>query len=350
VRRAGRLFEDIASFPNLVLAARRAARGKRRRPEVAAFLFHLETEVLRLERELLGGAYRPGPYRTFWVRDPKQRLIAAAPFRDRVVHHAILRVVEPLFEARWDAHSHACRTGRGTRAALSDARRGCRRWRYFLKLDIRQFFRSIEHERLQALLARIFKDRRLLDLLGRIVRNPVPGDTPGSGLAIGNLCSQHFANVYLDPLDRFVRHEVKPGAYLRYMDDFVLFGDEKAALRCARERVGWFLGQKLGLRLNDRSSLLAPTQQGLPFLGFRFHPGVVRLRPATLRRFRRAARAHLRALAAPGSDAAFDALKSLESLVGHVAQANTRLLRRGFFGTFHPGVGRHGLQPGQTGR
>ncbi len=337
MRRVGNLLERIATFPNLVAAARRAARGKRQRPEVAAFLLHLEPEVLTLERQILDDRYRPGPYRAFWIRDPKQRLIAAAPFRDRVVHHAILRILEPVLEARWDAHSHACRKGRGTLAALLDARSGCRAWPWFLKLDVARFFQSVSHQRLAARLARIIKDRPLLALLDRIITNPVPGNPAGHGMAIGNLCSQHFANAYLDVLDRFVRHELKPRAYLRYMDDFVLFAETKVTLAPLEARIARFLDRRLGLHLNPRASLLAPVTQGLPFLGFRLYPGVVRLRPATLRRFWRKAHARLRTLALDDEAKATDALASLHSLFGHVAQANTRLLRRSMLAMMAPG-------------
>ena len=348
MKRVGGLFDRAACFETLVAAARRAARGKHHKPEVASFLFHLETEALRLERELLQGSYRPGPYRSFRIRDPKPRLISAAPFRDRVVHHAVMAVLEPVLEARADAHSYACRKGKGTLAALRRTRRCAKSWPWFLKLDVAAFFASVDHGVLEALLRRILKDVRLLDLLVRIVETPVvaaascrwsvPESKPGRGLAIGSLCSQHLANHYLAPLDRFVRQEVKPKAYIRYMDDMLLFEAGKGALREAAGRVAEYMTSALRLELNPRATLLAPVRQGIPFLGFQVFPGVVRLRPATLRRFVHKIRARIADLEA-GDLEEDEAIRSLCSLVGHTMHADTLLLRRRIFARMSAGRG-----------
>ena len=162
VKRIGHLFEQIVRFDNLLAAAHKAVQGKKNRQPVAAFYFHLETELLQLERELLSDSYRPRPYRSFWVHEPKQRRICAADIRDRVVHHAIIRVLEPHFESYFIHDTYACRHGKGTHRAVRRAQAFSRRYRYVLQLDVRQFFASVDHAVLKSLLARRFKDRRHL--------------------------------------------------------------------------------------------------------------------------------------------------------------------------------------------
>lgn len=228
MKRVGGLWPEIVSFSNLLHAAEKAAAGKRTRPDVAAFLLDLEAEVLQLQRELAGSSYTPGPYRTFTVRDPKPRLISAAPFRDRVVHHALTQVVEPVFERRFSSASFACRVGLGTHAAVERAQRGARDFPYVLKCDVRKYFASIDHAILKDLLARAVKCATALDLAGRIIdgSNPQPDATvyfPGDdlftpqqrrrGLPLGNQTSQFFANVYLNPVDQLLQRHWRPGEY-----------------------------------------------------------------------------------------------------------------------------------------
>ena len=220
-RRADGLFDGMATFGALCAAAL----AKRRGPGPAAFLANLETEVLALERELRAGTWRPGGYVSFEIRDPKRRLISAAPFRDRVVHHAVHAVIAPLFERGFIDHSYANRSGKGTHRAVARYERLRDRHRYVLRGDIYRYFPAMDHEVLKADLRRRIACRRTLAVLDRIVdasnpQEPVnlyyPGDdlfTPFErrrGLPIGNLTSQLFANVYLDPL-RPLRHRGASG-------------------------------------------------------------------------------------------------------------------------------------------
>jgi retron-type reverse transcriptase len=169
MKRTGNLWPRVVSWENLMEAARAAARGKRKRPDVARFLHELETNLCVLQRELEDGTYRPGGYRTFWINDPKPRLISAAPVRDRVVHHALTRVLEPVFEPRFTAHCFASRKGFGQHRALRLARDACRRYRYVLKCDIRKYFPSMDHAILKDLIARAIKCRKTLELAARII-------------------------------------------------------------------------------------------------------------------------------------------------------------------------------------
>ena len=244
------LFDGVASFEALGAAALRAVAGKRRTPVPAAFLANLETEVLRLERELRAGSWRPGRYVEIEVTEPKRRLVSAAPFRDRVVHHAVHAVVAPLFERGFIAHRYANRTGKGTHRAVRQYERFRDRHRHVLRGDVYRYFPAIDHAILKADLRRRIACRRTLVVLDRIIdgsnpQEPVhqyfPGDdlfTPYErrrGLPIGNLTSQLFANVYLDRFDHFVT-EVLRAPYLRYVDDFALFADDAAELEAWRRR------------------------------------------------------------------------------------------------------------------
>src|SRR5262245_48434567 len=252
MKRVGHLWDRLVRFANLLRAAEKACLGKRFRPDVARFHFDLERELWQLHDELTKKTYRPGPYRTFVIREPKLRQISAAPYRDRIVHHALTQVLEPIFERFFLPDSYACRPGKGTHAAVRRCQQFARRFRYVRKADVQKFFPSLDHQVLKGLLARKIKDPDVLWLAGRIIdhSNPqeevslwFPGDelfTPGErrrGLPIGNQTSQFFANVFLDPLDHFVKDNLGAGGYVRYCDDFLVFADDKGFLADDRRQV-----------------------------------------------------------------------------------------------------------------
>ena len=284
MRRANGLWPRIASFPALVAAAHEAARGKRATRTVATLLERVEPEALALERELRAGTWRPRPFSTFEVHDPKTRTITAVPFRDQVVHHALMAELAPRLERRMIDDSYACRRGKGTHAALRRAHGFVRRFGYFLKLDVRSFFASVDHGVVMETLGRATKDRAVLALCRTILAGPPERQATGVGLPIGALTSQWFANAVLDRLDHHVKEDLRIPGYLRYMDDMVLFSDHRAALADARDAVEAFLREHLHLVLKERATMLAPTTEGLPFLGWLLFRGTVRLRPANLRR------------------------------------------------------------------
>jgi retron-type reverse transcriptase len=319
VRRVGGLMETVASFPNLLEAFRRAAKGKRSRRPVARFFRDLEPELLRLRDELGDGTYRPGGYRTFTIHDPKARLISMPPFRDRVVHHAVVGVLEPVFEARFDPDSYGCRKGRGMDRALARAASFARRHRWCLKTDVEKFYESVDHDVVLGQVGRIVKDRRLLDLVERIVRGGCPG------LPIGSLTSQWLANLYLTPLDRALRRSGRVRGQVRYMDDVVVFGDDREALRGVLGEMRAVLADDLRLRLKESVTRIAPTGRGVSFLGFRVLPTGMEVRRETFRRFLRGVR---RAEAAwrSGKRADFELAASVESRLAHVSRARTRAL------------------------
>lgn len=279
------LFDHMLTEENLYAAAHRAALGKRFNGAIAEWRFHLEEEVRRLRDELSSEAYRPGHYRVFYIYEPKKREIAAAPFRDRVVHQALFAVLEPLFERRFFTHSYACRNGKGTHRALDTAQKFLRARRFILQGDIRKFFPSMRHDVLKRLLRRRVRDPRLLRLCDRIIdsSNSALLD-PGRGLPIGNLTSQLWANVYLHELDHFVKHQLRCRYYLRYMDDFLLAGDDRVVLQDWREVMRTFLGDFLGLQLNEGKTQIYRSRGGVTFLGFRLKPTHRRLSRAAVRR------------------------------------------------------------------
>ncbi len=288
------LWRDIVSFENIHLAFRKAARGKRSRPSTAAFEFHLEENLVALHQELVSGAYQPGGYTSFVVHDPKRRLISAAPFRDRVVHHALMNVTGPLFERSFIDDSYANRCGKGTHQALDRCTCYLRRHPYVLPMDVRQFFPSIDHSVLLATLERTVGDDKALNLCRQTLASGAgilqeeyemvyfAGDdlfavNRPRGLPIGNLTSQFWANVYLNPLDHYIKRRLRVPGYVRYVDDMLLFGDSKAELHAWRQAV---IDQLAGLRLtaHANSAQVRPTSTGVPFLGFQVFPDHRRLK------------------------------------------------------------------------
>lgn len=341
MKRHGRLFDRLVSFENLLAAAQAARRGKRLKPNVARFDFDLERELFALQQELRSQTYRPGPYRTFTMREPKVRLISAAPYRDRVVHHALCRIIEPIFDRTFIKDSYACRVDKGAHLAVEEFSRHARRYRYVLKCDIAKYFPSIDHEILIALLEKKIKDPRVLWLIRVIVAasneqefvcRHFDGDDLFSplarrrGIPIGNLTSQFFANVYLSGLDHFVKERLRCRAYLRYCDDFVVFGDETRDLWPIKEAMGDYL---VGLRLtlHPRKCQVMPTRAGVDFLGYRVFPTHRRLRAMTAKRAIRRLREKARACE-QGVLSEERWRQSLASWLGHAQHADTYGLRQ----------------------
>ena len=320
-------FERVASFGALVAAARRAARGHRGSADVADFLWNVEPEVLQLERELRARDYRPRPYRTFEIREPKPRTISAAAFRDRVVHHALCAALEPVLERGAVEWSFACRRGKGVLAALEHVQRLARSQPYALKLDVRHFFETLSHDVLKRLLARRVRDERLRWLYAVFIDAGAPGSEPGRGLPIGNLTSQHFANFYLGPLDRLVTRGLRAGGYCRYMDDVLVFADSKTSLWDWHRQIDELLRMRLDLELKNEVTRLLPVSEGIPFLGFVVFPGTIRFDRHRARRWRSRMRSLHRALDA-GTLSEEDAQQAADSLIGWARHGDTFSLCR----------------------
>lgn len=244
------------------------------------FFYHLEPFLLLLQRQLSEQSYRPDVYRYFHIRDPKPRKIAVAPFRDRVVHHALTQVLMPVFESTFIHDSYATRTGKGTHKAIERAQQFCRRYQWFYKMDIEHFFETVDQSTMLALIEHKVKDPKVLALSEKIIRNS-PGD---KGLPIGNLTSQFFANIYLNPLDHFIKEVLHTKAYLRYMDDFVIFSDSFYDLKQKHQQIEHFSNEMLQLKLKEQACWLNKTSHGLSFLGYRIFPGILRHCPQNYQR------------------------------------------------------------------
>jgi retron-type reverse transcriptase len=330
MKRFGNLFEKVVTFDNLLLAANKTLRGQKHKPAAARFFYDLEPELLHLQEELESGSWKPRPYRVFTICEPKPRQICASDLRDRVVHHAICNVLDPIFERRMIHDSYACRVGKGSHAAVERARRFARRAGYYLQCDVKKYFASIEHDALKTLLRRILKDKRLLELLDRIIEHSPPGTEPGRGLPIGNLTSQYFANIYLGELDHFVKEQLRIAGYLRYMDDWLIFGDDKAALHEALASVRDFLDERLKLELKEEGIRIAPVTVGISFLGFRIYPGTIRVCRERWSRFKLIVREQEDAYLAGEIDEE-ELARSVASMIGHILHADTLRARQRFF-------------------
>ena len=356
--------EMIVAPENLCLAYWRAAKGKRAKADCRQFSQRLDEELETLRTDLVSGKVHVGDYRYFTIRDPKQRRICAASFRERVMHHALMNVCEPVFERAAIFDSYACRKAKGRLAAIERAYGYARTHRWFLKMDVRKYFDSIEQSILLSLLGRKFKDPALLRLFGSIISSYETA--PGKGLPIGNLTSQHFANFYLGGLDRFVKEELRRRAYVRYMDDCVVWGDGPEELKVIRDGVREYLAVELKLELKA-NPVINRTAVGMDFLGYRIFPQTVRLARRSkvrfARKFRRYEQAYLR-----GQWTELHLQQRVQALLAFVMPADTWAFRKHVLDRFaclpdgeegstflsraqrRQGVVAKGLEPGDPGR
>ncbi len=336
MKRFKNLYSKITSFENLVLASIEARKGKRYQPNVTRFHFRLEWELLALKAELETQAYQPGEYRSFYIFDPKKRMISAAPYRDRVVHHALCNVIQPLFERSFIDTSYANRKGKGSHAAIRKCQEYLHSNQYVLKSDIRKYFPSIDHAVLKEEICRKIGCQKTLWLIDLIIDNSneqegfhtyFEGDdlfTPfkrRKGLPIGNLTSQYFANIYLNRFDHFVKEKLKIKHYIRYVDDFVLFGDSKEELRMAQNQIEAYLAN-YRLLLHPKKTHIFPTKNGVTFLGQRIFDTHRLLKKENVRRFRKRLKDNNEQFH-KGKLKVADFECRLNSWLGHAKQADT---------------------------
>lgn len=279
MKRLGNVFDDIVDLKNLKLAFYKAQKRKAYRKDIIKFRNNFDVNISLLREELLSGKYKPSKYRKFIIKRPKERLISAAAFRDRIVHHAIINICEDRFEKNLIDQCCACRKSKGTDHAVNIAKSFRNPW--YLKLDIHKYFNSIQHAQLLKVLTRLFKDNRLLSLFELIIKSYSTSE--GKGLPIGNLTSQYFANTFLSSLDHYIKETLKCKEYVRYMDDFVLCGASKQQLKDWLEKIKIKL-EEIGLCLNN--PILNRLSHGFPFLGYRFSYGNVRLSLRIKKNFR----------------------------------------------------------------
>jgi retron-type reverse transcriptase len=348
------LYPEIYSFENLHAAYLRARRGKRDRIEVQRFELDLEGNLIQLQNELIWGEYKTGNYRRFVVTEPKERIVAALPFRDRVVQHAIVGAIEPLWERRFISDSYACRPGKGTHKGADRAQAMLRKVKrehgnghvFVLKADIAKYFHSIDHGVMKALLRRRIRCQRTLCLIDGIIdSSATPGDPHPVGLPIGNLTSQLFANVYLHDLDEFVKHGLREKLYMRYMDDFCVVHHDKDHLHRVRVLIEQFLWQRLRLKTNAKTQVFpvgVRHGRAMDFLGYRIWTTHRRIRKSSISRIKRTLR-RLQKQYAAGKVLLEKVRQSVVSWVAHASHAETYGLRKRLLSSI-PFAKKHGAK------
>jgi retron-type reverse transcriptase len=344
MKRYGNLYHQIFEFENILVAAKKAERGKRFTKNILSFNYNLEGELLKLQNELSSKTYQPGAYRIFYIKEPKTRMISAAPYRDRVVHHSLCNVIVPLIEPTFIGDSYANRVRFGTHLALQRCIKFARSSRYVLQCDIQKYFPSIDHEILKTLLRSKIKCPDTLWLIDTIIDNSneqfpanehFAGDdlfTPlerRRGLPIGNLTSQFFANVYLNGFDHFIKERLKVQRYLRYVDDFALFSDDQGFLAEARLALEEYL-TGLRLKVHPVKSQLFETKHGVNFLGFRILPDRIRVRTENLRRAKRRIK-KMQTDYIQGKISIDEVTQSIQSWIAHLKHGDTWKLRQQIF-------------------
>ena len=343
MKRYRNLYDLVWDFDNLLRAARKAQKGKRFKSSCRSFNLDLEKNLLSIQKVLKEKTYSPGPYNRFKVYEPKERIISAAPYGDRVVHHALVNIIEPIFDLSMIYDSYANRVGKGTHKAVDRFTQFSRKRRYVLKMDVVRFFPCLDHEILMEAIVRKVKDKDVIWLIAVILESGrespkdgcvfhFPGDdlfTPlarSRGLPIGNLTSQFFANVYLDAFDHYVKEVLKCKFYMRYMDDMVVFNDSKACLKEIRAAMIAAL-EKLRLKVHRNRAQMWPVNRGTDWLGYRVYPTHRRLRRSNVRRFRM----KLKRLAKDYKEGLIDLediKHSVMSWIGHVMHADSYGLRQ----------------------
>ncbi len=336
------LYSKICSIENLELAFKKARKGKTKMPYVKAFENNFEEELNKLHKELSILTYKPLPLKRFIIRDPKTRTIHASTFRDRVVYHAICNILEPIFDKIFIHDSYASRKNKGTHKAVERIDKFIRKISkngklvknyydknniigYALKADIKHYFHTVDHEILLSIIKRKIKDENIILLIKKILNN-FDTEVKGRGMPLGNLTSQFFANVYLNELDYFIKHELKAKYYIRYVDDFVILHNNKIKLGEYQDKVNKYL-KTLNLELHPDKSKMVSLRNGITLLGYRIFYHYKLLRKRNLRKFENNLNKKLEAMEWEGNTHS-NLIKSLQGWFGYSMYANTHKFRK----------------------
>lgn len=294
------VYKNLCTYENLYEAYLQARKGKRYRDEILEFSFNVEEYLMEISEELKSTTYEVGGYREFYVYEPKQRLIMALPFKDRVIQWGVYQLLNPIFDRTYIYDSYGCRNGKGTLRAVQRLHYWLKQVGkkdkpfYYLKLDVSKYYYRVDHEVLINILRRKIKDEEMLQLLTTIItyegtlfglklngdiNNPEDKIT-GKGIPIGNLTSQMFANLYLNELDQYCKRTLGIHYYVRYMDDIIILSDDKAKLHEYKNLIQTYLEEKLKLNLNNKTAL-RPITLGIEFVGYRLWPTHIKIRKST---------------------------------------------------------------------
>lgn len=284
-------YSSLISIENLFQAWKEFKKGKRNKRDVQFFQRHLEDNLFDLYFALKNKSYKHGGYFEFFVNDPKRRHIHKAEVSDRIVHHLLYKYLYPLFDKTFIYDSYSCRLNKGTHRAVKRlekyARIVSRNYTqdcWALKLDVKQFFASVDHEILTKIIVKKVKDENILWLINEILTSFRTDKDKGIGIPLGNLTSQIFANIYLNELDQFIKHNLKIKYYVRYADDFIILNTEKLQLKPNLIALGNFLQDSLKLQLHPKKIILRKLTQGIDFCGYVVLPHFVLPRTRTKRR------------------------------------------------------------------
>jgi len=332
VRNKKIIFDEVTSLPGLFSAWNEFRKGKERKLDVQQFFLDLETNIISLYRKIKDGIYKHSDYISFFICDPKLRNIHKAEVTDRVLHHLIVRHIEPFFEESFIFDSYSSRDGKGTHRAIKRLKNFCltltknkTRTAWALKCDVKKFFDSIDHEILLSLVRKKVKDAKLMDIIEEIVRSY--NKEPGKGIPLGNLTSQLFSNVYLNQFDHFAKRELGAKYYVRYADDFIILDREKEKLEKIVPILNNFLETKLKLHLHPDKTFIRKIHQGIDFLGCIVFPTHIILRTKTKRRMFRKIKARKKELKAGKIDEkSFN--QSLQSYFGLLTHCRGRGIRK----------------------
>ena len=327
------LYTKLCSYNNLELAFKRARKGKTLKQYVIDFEKDTEENLRQIQIELLFHTYKPRPLQEFILRDPKTRKINRSAFRDRIVHHALCNIIEPIFERKFIFDSYANRRGKGTFRAIGrfndfsrEVTKNYSRSAFVLKADIRKYFENVHHSILLSILKKHIPNQKIIWLIKTILSN-YQNEKENVGMPLGNLTSQFFANVYLNELDKFVKHELKAQYYLRYVDDFVILYSSKKQLEQYKEKIEIFLTKNLELRLHPDKSKIMSINNGVEFLGMRIFLRHKLLKKKNLRKFERKLKTYSQSYDRGETD--YDPIYDfLEGWCAYAKNADTYNLRR----------------------
>lgn len=285
MKRFGNLYSRIFDIDNLYLAYTKARKGKGKSYGVIRFEKELDNNILSIHKELAECTYHTSDYETFTIHDPKEREIYRLPFRDRVVHHAIMNVLEEVWTSIFISHSYSCIKGRGIHGVLKHLKKDLKDsegTKYCLKMDVRKFYPSIDHDVLKKIVRKKLKDKRLLVLLDDIIDS-------APGVPIGNYLSQFFANLYLSYFDHWLKEDLKVKYYYRYADDMVILSNSKEWLHTLLGSIKNYLQDKLILELKDNYQIFPVYSRGIDFVGYVFFHTHILMRKSIKKNFCRKA-------------------------------------------------------------
>lgn len=282
------LWSKLVSYENLYLAYKKARKSNPYKKKVLLFGVNLEKELFLLQEQLTNDQYVVSEYFVFKIYEPKERLICAPKFRDVVVQHAIMNVIEPLFDQAFINNSFACRKNKGTHKGLKEIQKTIQKEKhpkYYLKQDVKKYFPSIDKQILKKIISKKIKDKQLLKLICQIIDRFCSYRGKQKGIPIGNLTSQLFANIYLNELDQYIKHKLKIKYYYRYVDDFIIFSDSSKILKKQKYKIKQFLNKNLQLEIPKHKQYINLIKKGVDFVGYKTYLSYIRLRKSNVKRF-----------------------------------------------------------------